>query len=172
MKKASWCIFALLSLALLSGCSGRFPNANRTLFGVTGYGITLELLSSSASAPPSGVESEVNVGKHASYAKRGSAAMFGLVAPPAAGAFTVTPTSATTADMTRVAAVPGEATGWGRLLRANDGSFISESSAAITSTTTSQAGLLAATTYRYHFAWFKGNQRISDWGPQVVATQP
>lgn len=144
----------------MSGCTGRFPNAQRTLLGLSGYGITLELLSSSASAPPSGVESEVHVGRWASAAKRGSSFGLGkLQAPAAAGAeWTLTSTLAGRVESTRLVGLATGATGFNYRV-------IDSVTGAITIYAATQVGLVSGRTYRGSAAWFNGAEQVSDWSP-------
>lgn len=164
MKATKW--FALiLGLASLTACTGRFPNAQRTLFSVDGYGVSLALLQSSASAPETGAGSEAIVGKWASQAKRGSSFGLGtLQAPgPAAVDWTLTSTLAGRVESTRLAALANGATGFNYRV-------IDSVTGAATIYAAQQTGLVSGRTYKGQAAWFNGALQVSDWsaGTNIV----
>lgn len=165
MKNSSRFTCSLLILALVSACTGQYPNATRTLVGVSGYGITLELLSSSASAPAQGVESEVTVGKWASQAKRGSAAQHGRAARPgdAPGAWTAVTGGVGVITVTRFDPLPAEANAL--IYRAIDTTTnlnVRESG--------TLTGLVSGRLYRVDTAWYSAAGRISDYSNPVFVT--
>lgn len=165
MRSSSWFTCGLLILALLSACTGQYPNATRTLVGVSGYGITLELLSSSASAPAQGVESEVKVGKWASQAKRGSAAQHGRAARPgdAPGSWTAVTGGVGVITVARIEALPAEANAM--IFRAIDttNNTVARESGTLT-------GLVSGRLYRVDSAWYSGAIRISDYSNPVFVS--
>lgn len=164
MKNAIQCICALWILALVSACTGQFPNATRTLVGVSGYGITLELLSSSASAPAQGVESEVHVGRWASSAKRGTVFNHGQIQQPgpAPTSWTAVTGGVGVITVARIEAIPATATTmlW---------SSIDTTTQTLVNTGNSTlTGLVTGRTYKVRAAWFNGTVRVSEWSEATL----
>jgi hypothetical protein len=111
-------------------------------------------------------ESEDEMGKWATYQRRGGSSMFGsLAAPgPSGGDWTIGTVTATTIPTTRVAPVPSGAVSM--LFRA-----INNVTGAVTQPfNTSIAGLTTATAYRVQAAWFNGTQQVSEASPATLVT--
>jgi hypothetical protein len=158
MKNASWFISACLVLSLTSACSGRFPNAQRTLLSLGGYGVKLELLQSSASAPSG--ESEAVVGKWASARKAGTTFGYGTLAAPGPSGGgdwqAVTGGVAGTISVTRFAALPNGATTL--LYRA----FDTTTGAIAVNYNSTLTGLVSGRNYRVQAAWFGASGQLSE----------
>lgn len=164
---------SFLGLALILGCSTQVPSAQRTLLGITGYGVSLELLSASASAAKSDPPMEVNVGKYASQLKRGSVWSFGALPAPGLADFSLGALTSTTIPVNRIAGFPGEADRWGILVvNAATGAVAFTNIAAGTPITAT--GLTSGQTYRVQIAWFISGSlaRVSAWSPAQTATLP
>lgn len=167
--------YAVIGLVLmcLCGCSSTTPSAQRTLLGISGYGMSLELLSTSATAPPVGGESEVTVGKWASYAKRGSAAQTGFVKAPVDADWSVGTLTATTIPMNLLSPIPEQAGRWGYLV-VNNATGVAVAQNVGLATPLTATGLVSGTTYRVQIAWFQTGSlaRVSDWSPPRTVTLP
>lgn len=171
MKALCW-MFVCLGTMSLAACRSHSPSAQRTLLGITGYGVSLELLSTSAVSPVETGESEVNVGKHASYAKRGSALQHGFVAAPTLADFSAGVVASPATPVTRVGTVPLPAGEWAILtVNALTGSLVQ--TGPTSGNPANAQTLLAATPYRIQIAWFTAaGRRASDWSPAVAVTTP
>lgn len=164
MMNATRLFCSLLSVAVLTACTGRYPNAQRTLLSVAGYGVSLEVLQSSASSPTNHPESEVTVGKWASQIKRGSVNSLGsLAAPgPAPVDWTAVTGGVGVITVTRVAAIPAGATQmYFRAVDTTTGAIAINWSLTLT-------GLVSGRAYRVSAAWWNATNQISEASPYTV----
>lgn len=110
---------------------------------------------------------EDDMGKWATYQKRGGSDAFGaLPAPgPSGGDWTIGSPTTTTIPFTRVAVIPGGATQLlARAIKNSDGSLASAFSG------TPISSLTTGTQYRVQTAWFNGAVQVSEASPSTLVT--
>lgn len=113
------------------------------------------------------------MGKHAQYAKRGTARQQGNVAAMGNADWSLGAVTATTQVVNLLAAFPPNADRWGVLV-VNAATGVVAFSTFQLATPITATGLVTATTYRVQVAWFQspGFQRVSDWSPARTFTTP
>lgn len=154
----------LLLLSLLSACTGRFPSGQRTLLSVGGFGVSLEVMQSSVSAPESPAESEVTMGKWASQLKRGSTFALGTMAAPgpAPTDWTAVTGGVGVITVARVAAIPAGAQAmlW-RAVDTTTGAIAQNWNGTLT-------GLVSGRSYRVSASWWNATVQISEASPYTL----
>lgn len=101
------------------------------------------------------------MGKWSTYARRGTAQEFGVMAAPVAGDWTITSPISSQYSLNRLNPIPGPAVRWGGRLRAGAGVW---NAATIQAATPITGGATTGLTYSAQIAWFdNSSQQLSPW---------